>query len=70
MRSGVVPRHPRTETGTLVLQSVQVGEGTVIDPSAVIIGPTTIGRGCYIGPGAVVDNSVIGDYVNVAQAAS
>ncbi|NDJ77453.1 MAG: multidrug transporter [Chloroflexi bacterium] len=46
---------------------VQVGEGTVIDPSAVIIGPATIGRGCYIGPGAVIDNSIIGDNVNVAQ---
>ncbi|MBN2305902.1 MAG: multidrug transporter [Anaerolineae bacterium] len=46
---------------------VQVGEGTIIDPSAVIIGPTTIGRRCYIGPGAVIDNSVIGDYVNIAQ---
>jgi carbonic anhydrase/acetyltransferase-like protein (isoleucine patch superfamily) len=46
---------------------VQVGEGTIIDPSAVILGPTTIGRGCYIGPGAVIDNSIIGDYVNVAQ---
>ncbi len=46
---------------------VQVGEGTIIDPSATILGPTTIGRGCYIGPGAVIDNSVIGDNVNVAQ---
>jgi carbonic anhydrase/acetyltransferase-like protein (isoleucine patch superfamily) len=46
---------------------VQVGEGTIIDPSAVILGPTTIGRGCYIGPGAVLDNCVIGDYVNIAQ---
>jgi UDP-N-acetylglucosamine diphosphorylase / glucose-1-phosphate thymidylyltransferase / UDP-N-acetylgalactosamine diphosphorylase / glucosamine-1-phosphate N-acetyltransferase / galactosamine-1-phosphate N-acetyltransferase len=46
---------------------VQVGEGTVIDPSAVIIGPATIGRGCYIGPGVVIDNSIIGDHVNVAQ---
>ncbi|MBN1681456.1 MAG: multidrug transporter [Anaerolineae bacterium] len=46
---------------------VEVGEGTVIDPSATIIGPTTIGRGCYIGPGVVIDNSVIGDHVNVAQ---
>jgi carbonic anhydrase/acetyltransferase-like protein (isoleucine patch superfamily) len=46
---------------------VQVGEGTVIDPSAVILGPTTIGRGCYIGPGAVIDNCIIGDNVNVAQ---
>jgi carbonic anhydrase/acetyltransferase-like protein (isoleucine patch superfamily) len=48
-------------------QLVQVGEGTIIDPSAIILGPTTIGRGCYIGPGAVIDNSIIGDYVNVAQ---
>ena len=46
---------------------VQVGEGTIIDPSAVILGPTTIGRGCYIGPGAVIDNCIIGDNVNVAQ---
>ncbi len=46
---------------------VQVGEGTVIDPSAVIIGPTTIGRNCSIGPGVVIDNSVIGDNVNIAQ---
>ncbi len=46
---------------------VEVGEGTIIDPSAVIIGPTSIGRGCYIGPGAVIDNSIIGDYVNIAQ---
>lgn len=46
---------------------VQVGEGTVIDPSAVILGPTTIGRNCFIGAGAVIDNSMIGDNVNVAQ---
>jgi carbonic anhydrase/acetyltransferase-like protein (isoleucine patch superfamily) len=46
---------------------VQIGEGTIIDPSAVILGPTTIGRGCYIGPGVVIDNCIIGDYVNVAQ---
>ncbi len=46
---------------------VQVGEGTVVDPSAVILGPTTIGRGCYIGPGTVIDNCVIGDNVNIAQ---
>jgi carbonic anhydrase/acetyltransferase-like protein (isoleucine patch superfamily) len=46
---------------------VQVGEGTVIDPSAVILGPTTIGRNCFVGAGAVIDNSMIGDNVNVAQ---
>lgn len=46
---------------------VEVGEGTVIDPSAVILGPARIGRNCYIGPGAVIDNSEIGDNVNVGQ---
>ncbi len=46
---------------------VRVGEGTTIDPSAIIIGPTTIGRHCSIGPGAVIDNSIIGDNVNIAQ---
>ncbi len=46
---------------------VQVGEGTTIDPSAVIIGPTTIGRNCSIGPGVVIDNSLVGDNVNIAQ---
>jgi len=46
---------------------VKVGEGTTIDPSAVILGPTTIGRNCAIGPGVVIDNSNIGDNVNIAQ---
>ncbi|MBI5959652.1 MAG: multidrug transporter [Chloroflexi bacterium] len=46
---------------------VQVGEGTTIDPSAVIIGPTTIGHHCSVGPGAVIDNCIIGDNVNIAQ---
>lgn len=46
---------------------VEIGEGTVIDPSAVILGPTHIGRNCYIGPGAVIDNCEIGDNVNVGQ---
>ncbi len=36
--------------------AVKVGKDTVIDPSAVISGPTTIGERCYIGPGAVIDN--------------
>ncbi len=46
---------------------VQIGEGTIIDPSAAILGPSRIGRNCYIGPGAVIDNSEIGDNVNVGQ---
>lgn len=47
--------------------AVKVGKDTVIDPSAIISGPTTIGERCYIGPGAVIDNCAIGDDVTVSQ---
>jgi carbonic anhydrase/acetyltransferase-like protein (isoleucine patch superfamily) len=30
----------------------QIGEGTYVHPSAEVIGRVTIGRGCWIGPGA------------------
>ncbi|NDJ86116.1 MAG: hypothetical protein GYB66_09545 [Chloroflexi bacterium] len=46
---------------------VKVGSGSDIHPSAIILGPTTIGRNCSIGPGVVIDNCVIGDNVNIAQ---
>jgi len=48
-------------------EAVKVGKDTIIDPSAVISGPTTIGERCYIGPGAVIDNCAIGDDVTVSQ---
>ncbi len=48
---------------------VRIGEGCVIDPSAVIHGPTVIGDGVTIGAGAVVDNSIIGNKVNISQGA-
>lgn len=46
---------------------VKVGRNTVIDPSAVIHGPTTIGDNCTIGAGVVIDNCIIGDNVNISQ---
>lgn len=46
---------------------VHVGERTIIDPSAIIQGPTWIGSDCTIGPGAVIGNCYIGNGVNVAQ---
>lgn len=46
---------------------VKIGPGTDIHPSAIILGPTTIGRNCSIGPGVVIDNCAIGDNVNIAQ---
>jgi len=46
---------------------VQVGRNCVIDPTAVIHGPTTIGDNVTIGAGAVIENCIIGDNVNVSQ---
>jgi len=46
---------------------VKVGKNCVIDPSAVIHGPTTIGNNVTIGAGAVIENCIIGDNVNVSQ---
>ena len=46
---------------------VEVGQNCIIDPSAVIHGPTTIGNNVTIGAGAVIENCIIGDNVNVGQ---
>lgn len=46
---------------------VSVGRNANIDPSAVIHGRTVIGDNVTIGPGAVIDNCIIGNNVNVAQ---
>ena len=44
---------------------VHIGRNCSIDPTAVIKGPTYIGDNVSIGPGAVIDVSVIGDNVNI-----
>lgn len=46
---------------------VQIGRNCIIDPSAVIHGPTLIGDNVTIGPGVTVDNCIIGNNVNIAQ---
>ena len=48
-------------------EAVIVGKNCVIDPSAVIKGPTLIGDNVTINAGAVIDNSIIGNNVNVSQ---
>ncbi|MBM3181429.1 MAG: multidrug transporter [Chloroflexi bacterium] len=56
--------------GCQVLESselVKVGKGCVIDPNAVIHGPTIIGDNVTINAGVVIDNSVIGNHVNISQ---
>jgi UDP-N-acetylglucosamine diphosphorylase / glucose-1-phosphate thymidylyltransferase / UDP-N-acetylgalactosamine diphosphorylase / glucosamine-1-phosphate N-acetyltransferase / galactosamine-1-phosphate N-acetyltransferase len=46
---------------------VKIGHNCVIDPHAVIHGPTSIGNNVTIGAGAVIENCIIGDNVNVSQ---
>ena len=46
---------------------VQIGKNCVIDPSATIHGPTTIGDNVTINAGAVIENCIIGNNVNVSQ---
>jgi len=56
--------------GKQVLESsgvVKIGKNCVIDPSAVIHGPTSIGDNVTINAGAVIENCVIGDNVNISQ---
>ncbi len=46
---------------------VQVGKNCVIDPHAIIHGPTTIGDNVTINAGAVIENCIIGNNVNISQ---
>jgi carbonic anhydrase/acetyltransferase-like protein (isoleucine patch superfamily) len=46
---------------------VKIGRNCVIDPSAILHGPTTIGDNVTIGAGAVIENCIIGNNVNVSQ---
>ena len=46
---------------------VKIGKNCVIDPRAVIHGPTTIGDNVMVNAGAVIENCIIGNNVNVSQ---
>lgn len=46
---------------------VRVGRNCVINPNAVIHGPSTIGDNVSIDAGAVIDNCIIGSNVNISQ---
>lgn len=47
---------------------VKIGKNCVIDPHAIIHGPTTIGDNVVINAGAVIENCIIGNNVNISQA--
>ncbi len=46
---------------------VRIGRNCVIDPHAIIHGPTTIGDNVTVNAGAVIENCIIGNNVNVSQ---
>ena len=46
---------------------VKIGKNCIIDPHAIIHGPTTIGDNVTIGAGAVIENCIIGSNVNISQ---
>jgi len=46
---------------------VKIGKNCVIDPHAVIHGPTTIGDNVTINANAVIENCIIGNNVNISQ---
>src|SRR5258706_2939586 len=46
---------------------VKIGKNCIIDPHAIIHGPTTIGDNVTINAGAVIENCIIGNNVNVSQ---
>jgi carbonic anhydrase/acetyltransferase-like protein (isoleucine patch superfamily) len=48
-------------------EMVEVGDNVSIDPTATILGPTTIGDNVTIGAGAVIDNCIIGSNVTISQ---
>lgn len=56
--------------GTQVLECselVKIGKNCVIDPRAIIHGPTTIGDNVTINAGVVIENCIIGNNVNISQ---
>ena len=51
--------------GCYVGPQVRVGEGTVLLPGVILRGETVIGRGCEIGPNAMLRDCVVGEGVTV-----
>ena len=58
MWHGVTLVHPET---CYIEADVEIGADTVIWPNTLLQGRTRIGRGCIIGPGTVIRDSIIGD---------
>jgi bifunctional UDP-N-acetylglucosamine pyrophosphorylase/glucosamine-1-phosphate N-acetyltransferase len=65
MVGGVTVTDPAT---TWVDATVEVGEDTVIEPFTRLLGRTTVGRDCVVGPGSEIRDSYLGDGCEVRVA--
>jgi bifunctional UDP-N-acetylglucosamine pyrophosphorylase/glucosamine-1-phosphate N-acetyltransferase len=63
MLDGVTIERPETVT---VDVDVQIGEDSIVEPFARILGRSRIGADCKIGAGSIVENSELGDAVQIA----
>lgn len=52
-------------SSTYISPSVNIGTDSIVYPGAMISGNTVIGKGCSIGPGAIISNTKIGNGVKV-----
>lgn len=64
MREGVTVVDPRT---TWVDADVTIGSDTVIRPNTQLLGATTIGSGCVIGPDSTLTSVEVGDRAHVVR---
>jgi bifunctional UDP-N-acetylglucosamine pyrophosphorylase/glucosamine-1-phosphate N-acetyltransferase len=63
MLEGVTIERPETVT---IDGQVRIGEDSIIEPFARILGRTTIGADCRIGAGSIIENSELGGEVLIA----
>jgi mannose-1-phosphate guanylyltransferase len=63
--------HPTTriEKNAKILPPVSIERGCVLDAGSTVGGRTALGRGCYVGEGAVVEGSILFDGVEVEPGA-
>ena len=50
---------------TTIVPPVYIGSSSKIEPGAIVIGPTAIGRNCVVETGARIERCVIGDYTRI-----
>lgn len=62
MANGVTIIDP---SNTYISSSVRIGPDTVVYPGAFISGNTVIGTGCYIGPGSIISDTILGNDVKI-----